>query len=119
VTATADIETFAAGLNFNDQGLVCAVVQQVDTREVLMVAWMNEEAVRRSLKTGQGTYFSRSRRELWIKGETSGNTQRVVELRADCDGDAVLVLVDQSGVACHTGARSCFDAGPALRPTAR
>jgi phosphoribosyl-AMP cyclohydrolase len=114
---TPDVETFTGSLRFNEQGLVCAVVQQVDTREVLMVAWMNAQAVRTALKTGRGTYFSRSRQRLWVKGETSGNTQRVVELRADCDGDTVLVLVDQTGVACHTGARSCFDAGPAQRPT--
>jgi phosphoribosyl-AMP cyclohydrolase len=101
----------AAGLRFNDAGLVCAVVQQFDTREVLMVAWMDAEALRRTINTGKGTYFSRSRREYWVKGETSGNTQRVVEVRRDCDADTVLVLVDQKGVACHTGTRTCFDDG--------
>ncbi len=114
--APRDVEHFIRALRFDDQGLVCAVVQQVDTREVLMVAWMDAEAVRRALTTGAGTYFSRSRRELWVKGGTSGNTQRVVELRADCDGDTVLVLVDQTGVACHTGTRTCFDGGPVAAP---
>ena len=87
----------AAGLRFNDAGLVCAVVQQYDTNEVLMVAWMDAEALRRTLTTGAGTYFSRSRQEYWVKGATSGNTQRVVEVRRDCDGDTLLVLVDQTG----------------------
>ena len=87
----------AAGLRFNDAGLVCAVVQQFDTKEVLMVAWMDAEALRRTLTTGAATYFSRSRQEYWVKGATSGNTQRVVEVRRDCDGDTLLVLVDQTG----------------------
>ena len=100
-----------AGLTFNDAGLVCAVVQQYDTKEVLMVAWMDAEALRRTLDAGAATYFSRSRREYWVKGATSGNTQRVVEVRRDCDGDTLLVLVDQTGVACHTGTRTCFDDG--------
>ena len=90
-----------SSLAYNDAGLVCAVVQQFDTKEVLMVAWMDAEALRRTLTTGRGTYFSRSRREYWVKGETSGNTQRVIEVRRDCDGDTLLVLVDQTGVACH------------------
>ena len=98
-----------SSLAYNDAGLVCAVVQQFDTKEVLMVAWMDAEALRRTLTTGRGTYFSRSRREYWVKGETSGNTQRVIEVRRDCDGDTLLVLVDQTGVACHTGTRTCFD----------
>jgi phosphoribosyl-AMP cyclohydrolase len=101
----------AAGLQFNDAGLICAVVQQYDSREVLMVAWMDAEALRRTIETGAATYFSRSRREYWVKGATSGNTQRVVQVRRDCDGDTLLVLVDQTGVACHTGARTCFDDG--------
>ena len=101
----------AAGLRFNDAGLVCAVVQQHDTKEVLMVAWMDAEALRRTVETGAATYYSRSRQEYWVKGETSGNTQRVVEVRSDCDGDTLLVLVDQKGVACHTGTRTCFDDG--------
>jgi phosphoribosyl-AMP cyclohydrolase len=106
-----DIADPAAGLRFNDAGLVCAVVQQYDTREVLMVAWMDAEAVRRTVSTGAGTYWSRSRQEYWVKGATSGHTQRVVEVRRDCDGDTLLVLVDQTGGACHTGARTCFDDG--------
>ena len=89
-------------------GLVAAVVQQHDTREVLMVAWMDDEALRRTLTTGRATYWSRSRGEYWVKGETSGNRQWVREVRVDCDGDALLVLVDQEGAACHTGERSCF-----------
>ena len=99
------------GLQFNQAGLVCAVVQQFDSKEVLMVAWMDAEALRRTLETGAATYFSRSRQAYWVKGETSGNTQRVVEVRRDCDGDTLLVLVDQKGVACHTGTRTCFDDG--------
>jgi phosphoribosyl-AMP cyclohydrolase len=89
-------------------GLVAAVVQQHDTHEVLMVAWMDDEALRRTLTTGRATYWSRSRQEYWVKGETSGNRQWVREVRLDCDGDALLVLVDQEGAACHTGERNCF-----------
>ena len=89
-------------------GLVAAVVQQHDTGEVLMVAWMDDEALRRTLTTGRATYWSRSRGEYWVKGETSGNRQWVRGVRLDCDGDALLVLVDQEGAACHTGERSCF-----------
>jgi phosphoribosyl-AMP cyclohydrolase len=100
-----------ASLKYNEAGLVCAVAQQFDTREVLMVAWMDAEAVRRTVETGRATYFSRSRHEYWVKGETSGHTQRVVEVRHDCDGDALLILVDQTGAACHTGTRTCFDDG--------
>ncbi len=96
-------------LRFGPDGLICAVAQQYDTREVLMVAWMDAEAVRRTLATGAATYFSRSRQAYWVKGETSGHTQRVVEVRYDCDADALLVLVDQTGPACHTGTRSCFE----------
>ena len=99
-----------AGLTFNDAGLVCAVVQQYDTREVLMVAWMSDEALARTLETREATYWSRSRQELWIKGATSGHTQAVHEVRLDCDGDTLLLLVDQQGAACHTGDRTCFDA---------
>lgn len=96
-------------LRYNDSGLVCAVAQQFDTREVLMVAWMDAEAVRRTLESGRATYYSRSRQEYWVKGETSGHTQRVVEVRHDCDSDALLIVVDQTGAACHTGSRTCFD----------
>ena len=88
--------------------LVPAIAQQHDTGEVLMVAWMNREAVRLTLSEGRPHYWSRSREALWRKGETSGQTQRLHELRLDCDGDTVLLLVDQHGVACHTGRRSCF-----------
>jgi phosphoribosyl-AMP cyclohydrolase len=97
-----------ASIAFDAAGLVPAVAQQHDTGEVLMLAWMNREAVVETLATGQVCYFSRSRGRLWRKGETSGQVQRLVDLRVDCDGDALLLLVDQEGVACHTGRRSCF-----------
>ena len=93
---------------FGADGLVAAVAQQHDTGEVLMLAWMNREALGETLRTGQACYWSRSRDRLWRKGESSGQTQRVVSMRLDCDRDAVLLLVDQVGVACHTGRRSCF-----------
>jgi phosphoribosyl-AMP cyclohydrolase len=93
---------------FDASGLVPAIAQQHDTGEVLMLAWMNRAAVAETLATGRVCYFSRSRNALWRKGESSGQTQRLIELRLDCDGDAVLVLVDQTGVACHTGRRDCF-----------
>jgi phosphoribosyl-AMP cyclohydrolase len=99
---------------FDANGLVPAIAQQHDTGEVLMFAWMNRAAVAETLATGRVCYYSRSRAALWRKGETSGQTQRLIELRLDCDGDALLVLVDQPGVACHTGRRDCFfrAAGP-------
>ncbi len=99
-----------AQLTFDAAGLIPAVVQQHDTGEVLMVAWMDQAAIGRTLELGEAVYYSRSRGELWHKGATSGNTQRVVDLRVDCDGDTLLLLVDQGGdgVACHTGERSCF-----------
>jgi phosphoribosyl-AMP cyclohydrolase len=100
----------AAQLKRDVAGLVTAVVQQWDTREVLMVGWMDDEALRRTLTTGRATYFSRSRGEYWVKGETSGHRQWVKEVRLDCDGDTLLVTVDQEGAACHTGDRTCFDA---------
>jgi phosphoribosyl-AMP cyclohydrolase len=90
------------------QGLVPVIAQQHDTGEVLMVAWMNREALAETLATGQVCYFSRSRNGLWRKGETSGQRQRLIEMRIDCDGDTLLALVDQTGVACHTGRRNCF-----------
>ena len=99
----------AARLKRDRDGLVCAVVQQHDTREVLMVGWMDDEALRRTLTTGRVTYWSRSRQEYWRKGDTSGHHQHVRAVSLDCDGDALLVSVDQTGVACHTGTRSCFD----------
>ncbi len=100
----------AARLKRDSQGLVPAVVQQHDTGEVLMLGWMDDEALHRTLTTGRSTFWSRSRQEYWVKGETSGHRQHVVEVRLDCDGDTVLVKVDQEGPACHTGARTCFDA---------
>jgi phosphoribosyl-AMP cyclohydrolase len=93
---------------FDAQGLVCAVAQQHDSGEVLMVAWMNRAALAQTLASGQVCYWSRSRGTLWRKGESSGQTQRLVELRVDCDGDTLLLRVDQKGVACHTGRRACF-----------
>ena len=102
------IETVLAALKFDERGLVTAVAQQHDTNEVLMLAWMDREAVVKTLETGQVHYWSRSRKALWRKGETSGHTQALVEFRIDCDADAVLVRVDQRGAACHTGQRSCF-----------
>src|ERR1700680_5266708 len=96
------------GLKFDRDGLVAAVAQQHDSGEVLMLAWMNADAVAETLATGRVCYWSRSRQALWRKGETSGQVQRLVELRVDCDGDTLLLLVDQTGVACHTGRRSCF-----------
>ena len=105
----------AARLKRNADGLVCVVAQQRGTGEVLMVAWMDDEALARTLETRQATYWSRSRREYWVKGATSGHVQKVHEVRLDCDGDAVLLVVDQSGGACHTGDRTCFDADVLLR----
>jgi phosphoribosyl-AMP cyclohydrolase len=93
---------------FDADGLVPAIAQQHDSGEVLMMAWMNAEAVRETLETGRVCYWSRSRGSLWRKGETSGQVQRLVEMRVDCDNDCLLLLVDQTGVACHTGRRSCF-----------
>lgn len=104
----------AARLKRDDKGLFVAVAQQHDTGEVLMVAWMNDEALHRTLTTGRVTYWSRSRQEYWVKGESSGHQQWVKSVALDCDGDAVLVRVDQVGAACHTNERSCFDAGGRL-----
>lgn len=95
-------------LKFNEAGLIPAIAQQHDTGEVLMMAWMNAEALRKTLETGRVTYWSRSRQAFWIKGESSGHVQRLVDLRVDCDRDCLLVLVDQTGPACHTNRRSCF-----------
>ncbi len=95
-------------LKFTADGLLPAVAQDVTTGEVLMLAWMDREALRRTLATGRATYWSRSRNEYWVKGETSGNTQTVESVHLDCDGDAILLRVDQSGAACHTGNRTCF-----------
>lgn len=101
----------ASRLKRDASGLVVAVVQQHDTREVLMVGWMDDEALRRTLTEGRVTFWSRSRREYWRKGDTSGHRQYVKSVRIDCDGDALLVEVDQVGAACHTGERTCFQAG--------
>jgi len=109
----------AARLKRNADGLVCAVAQERDTGQVLMVAWMNDEALDRTLTTRRGTYFSRSRNEIWVKGETSGHTQHVHEVRLDCDGDTILLIVDQTGPACHTGTHTCFDADVLLSPDPR
>ena len=95
-------------IRFDGNGLVAAVAQQHDTGEVLMVAWMNRDAVLETLTTGRVCYWSRSRARLWRKGETSGQQQRLIDMRLDCDGDTLLLLVDQDGVACHTGRRACF-----------
>jgi phosphoribosyl-AMP cyclohydrolase len=97
-----------AAVTFDANGLVPAIAQQHDTGEVLMMAWMNAEAVRETLATGRVCYFSRSRGRLWRKGESSGQTQHLRELRLDCDGDTLLLVVHQEGVACHTGRRNCF-----------
>jgi len=97
-----------AALAFDERGLVAAVAQQHDSGEVLMMAWMNRASIAETLATGQVCYWSRSRGQLWRKGETSGQVQRLVELCVDCDGDTLLLKVDQTGVACHTGRRSCF-----------
>jgi phosphoribosyl-AMP cyclohydrolase len=101
----------AGRLKRDANGLVVAVIQQYDTDEVLMVGWMDDEALHRTLTTARATYWSRSRQQYWVKGETSGHVQLVKSVALDCDGDAVLVKVDQVGAACHTGDRSCFDAG--------
>lgn len=101
-------EDLLANLKFNDDGLIPAIAQQHDTGEVLMMAWMNADAIAETLKTGRVCYFSRSRGKLWRKGESSGQVQKLIELRWDCDADTVLVQVDQKGVACHTGRRNCF-----------
>ena len=105
---TDPIERALGEIKFGPDGLVPAIAQQHDSGEVLMMGWMNRDAVRASLAEGRACYWSRSRAKLWRKGETSGQVQLLRELRLDCDGDAVLLLVDQTGVACHTGRRSCF-----------
>jgi len=97
-----------ASLKYNDQGLVPAIAQQQGSGEVLMMAWMNAEAVQRSIDSGKVTYWSRSRQAFWVKGESSGHTQRLISMAVDCDRDCLLVTVDQKGPACHTNRRSCF-----------
>ncbi len=103
-----DAAAALAAITFNADGLVPAIAQQFDTGEVLMMAWMNREAVAETLATGRVCYYSRSRKGLWRKGETSGQQQRLKEFLIDCDGDTILLKVDQDGVACHTGRRTCF-----------
>ena len=98
-------------LKYDDKGLIPAIAQEAETGEVLMMAWMNAEAVTRTLETGRVTYWSRSRQSFWIKGESSGHVQELVELRVDCDRDCLLALVRQTGPACHTNRRSCFYTG--------
>jgi phosphoribosyl-AMP cyclohydrolase len=105
---TDAIDAALAAIQFDAAGLVPAIAQQYDTGEVLMLAWMNRDAVRVTLSERRACYWSRSRRALWHKGETSGQVQTLREMRLDCDGDALLLLVDQHGVACHTGRRNCF-----------
>ena len=95
-------------LAFNEDGLIPAIAQDANSNEVLMMAWMNAQAVKLTLQTGRVTYWSRSRRAMWVKGETSGHIQKLVELRVDCDRDCLLLLIDQTGPACHTNRRSCF-----------
>ena len=102
------IERALSAILFDANGLVPAIAQQHDSGEVLMMAWMNAAAVEETLRTGRVCYYSRSRRALWRKGERSGQTQRLVDFRIDCDGDTLLLLVEQAGVACHTGRRNCF-----------
>jgi len=111
VNLTLDPE-IVARLHPTAEGLVPVVVQQHGSGEVLMLAWVDHEALARTIDTGRATYWSRSRREYWVKGDTSGNVQWVKEVRLDCDGDTLLFVVDQVGAACHTGDRTCFDADP-------
>jgi len=101
-------EALVSGIAFDERGLVPAIAQQHDSGEILMVAWMSAESLAETLETGQVTYWSRSRQALWRKGETSGHVQKLVELCVDCDGDTLLLQVDQTGPACHTGAHNCF-----------
>lgn len=108
MTDTLSREDFLSQVAFNGDGLVPVIAQSADTGAVLMHAWMNADALERTLSSGDVTYWSRSRKELWRKGETSGHTQRLVEAWIDCDGDTLLLKVDQMGPACHTGAPSCF-----------
>lgn len=104
----ADIDKMLAAIRFDSQGLVPAIAQQHGTGEVLMMAWMDRDAVAETMRTGRICYWSRSRKAPWRKGDTSGHIQELVELRLDCDGDTLLAEVDQTGVACHTGRHNCF-----------
>ncbi|QYG11021.1 MULTISPECIES: phosphoribosyl-AMP cyclohydrolase [unclassified Microbacterium] len=109
-TQATSVDERIAQVAFNADGLAPVIVQQWDTHDVLMLAWVDAEALRRTLTSGRATYWSRSRQEYWRKGDTSGHIQVVREARLDCDGDAILLLVAQTGPACHTGTRTCFDA---------
>lgn len=102
------LDEFVATLKYNSDGLIPAIAQQHDTGEVLMMAWMNDKSIRETLNEGQVCYWSRSRQTYWRKGESSGHRQQLVSMRADCDGDTILLLVDQQGPACHTNRRNCF-----------
>ena len=102
------MEAFLDGLKFDDKGLIPCIVQDSSDGQLLMLAWMNRESVRRTLESGSTCFWSRSRQEFWVKGATSGNTQKVVELRVDCDQDCLVAIVEQKGGACHTGERSCW-----------
>lgn len=108
MTQTSPFASLLDAIRFDEHGLVAAVAQQHDSGEILMVAWMNRDAVLETLESGHVCYWSRSRQALWRKGETSGQAQKLLALRLDCDGDTLLLQVDQTGVACHTGRRSCF-----------
>jgi len=110
MTAIPDVDGILQRVAFTADGLAPAIIQQHDTREVLMLGWMDPEALRRTLTTGRVTFWSRSRQEYWRKGDTSGHIQVVKGARLDCDGDTLLITVDQVGAACHTGDRTCFDA---------
>ena len=106
------VDNVVERISFNPDGLLPAIIQQWDTGEVLMLGWMDEEAFRRTMTEGRVTFWSRSRQEYWRKGDTSGNAQYVRSAALDCDGDTLLVKVEQIGVACHTGTRTCFDGDP-------
>lgn len=106
--SSLSLEEFLSNIIVNEDGLIPAIAQQHDTGEVLMMAWMNEKSIRETLSTKQVCYWSRSRQTYWRKGESSGHQQKLIAMRADCDGDALLLLVDQKGPACHTNRRNCF-----------
>lgn len=108
------LEQLLSTMRFNSDGLIVAIAQEDSSKRVLMQAWMNRDSIIKTLQTGMVTYFSRSRNALWVKGETSGNTQQLVSISTDCDGDSLLIIVKQKGAACHTGEESCFDAGMGL-----
>jgi phosphoribosyl-ATP pyrophosphohydrolase/phosphoribosyl-AMP cyclohydrolase len=103
------LEALLQNLTFNQDGMITTVVQSAKSNRVLMVAWMNRESLAKTIETGETVFWSRSRQELWHKGETSGNVQEVVSIQADCDGDTLLILVNEAGAACHNGTESCFD----------